>query len=112
VEQEKVLLETKNKKNRAIVGRKETAIYVEAEKQISAWIHDARKKGAIVNGFSIQTKVRELLKEKDPFFKASTGWLRKFLKRNDFSLRRITTTGRDLNSKCIFNIPSSVFQRF
>ena len=46
-------------------------------------------------------KALQILRETDQYngaFTASEGWLRGFLRRKNYTLRRITTTGRDLPS--------------
>ena len=49
----------------------------------------------------MKVKAIQILRETDQYdgtFFASDGWLRGFLQRKDYTLRRITTTGRDLPS--------------
>jgi hypothetical protein len=79
------------------------------EQSLNQWIREERAKGVCISGFLIKVKAVEIMRTQistSPF-KASDGWLANFLKRKNFALRRITTTGRDLPSDCI-----SVIQKF
>ena len=57
-----------------------------------------RENGGIVSGLYIKLKALKYMQENHPNvqFKASDGWLRNFNKRNGFTLRRVTTTGREM----------------
>ena len=63
------------------------------------WIMDTRDSGLCVNQRSIKAKASELMSRSDNNFKASSGWLYRFLKRKNLVLRRVTTTGRELPRK-------------
>ncbi len=59
-----------------------------------------------MSGFTLKVKALQILRELVQYsgaFSASDGWLRGFLRRQNFTLRRITTTGRDLSSDFLRN---------
>ena len=50
-----------------------------------------------LTGLTIKSKALSLAKSQNiSDFKASSGWLRRFLNRFDYTLRRITSVGREL----------------
>ena len=66
-----------------------------------------RDAGCYVSGFFLKVKALQILRENLNViaeFTASDGWLRGFLFRKNYSLRRITTTGRDLPTNCLETI--------
>ena len=77
------------------------AFYPTMENSLNEWIKDSRARGVCISGFSLKVKAIEIMREDEtqtnmPQFKASDGWLFNFLRRKKLTLRRITTTGRDL----------------
>ena len=67
------------------------------------WIIRNRTDEACIDGGTIQSKATEFYLELNPLgtpdrqeFNASCGWLSNFCRRYIFSVRRITTTRRDL----------------
>lgn len=80
------------------------------ELKLKDWIITNRNLGACIDGTLIKSKAKEFYLEINPVpdetdqpeepayitFSASCTWLNLFCSRNNFSLRRITTTGRDL----------------
>ena len=66
------------------------------------FIRDERKFGRSVNGKMIQRKALVLFPKLYPMpcasFKASKGWLRRMLLRNDLSFRRVTSVGQKVPS--------------
>ena len=71
------------------------------EDKLDEWTQELREAGCCVSGFTLKVKAIQILRELAQYngtFSASDGWLRGFLRRKNFTLRRITTTGRDLPS--------------
>ena len=71
--------------------------YPEMENNLDA--QELRDAGCCLSGFTLKVKALEILRELGQFdgkFYASDGWLHGFLRRKNYKLRRITTTGRDL----------------
>ncbi len=66
--------------------------FPDMEKELFAWIKEARMRGACVGDREIKLKALKLL-EKTNEFNASNGWLAYFLRRHKLSLRRVTSTG-------------------
>lgn len=74
------------------------------EEKLTRWIEDRRKTGACLSSKSIIAKAHQLQIEDNSLerdFRGSTGWFRRFIKRNNFSLRRISTSGRNLPENCV-----------
>jgi hypothetical protein len=88
------------------------------EFQVKNWINGLRNEGACVSGESImkqavlvyrsihpigvQTDEQQEICSKDRVnFTGSRGWFQNFMKRNKFSYRRVSTTGRDLPTNTI-----------
>ena len=74
------------------------AKYPELEDAIMHFIQDERKLGRSVNGKMIKRKALTLFPKLFPMpgasFKASKGWLRRMLLRNNLSFRRVTSVGQ------------------
>ena len=69
------------------------------ENNLDAWAQELREAGCCLSGFTLKVKALEILRKLGQFdgkFLATDGWLRGFLHRKNYTLRRITTTGRDL----------------
>ena len=66
--------------------------HVELEDTLYTWITEKRAQGMLVNSSSVQLKALELSTDRQ--FKASNGWLARFLRRRRLTTRRITTSGR------------------
>ena len=78
--------------------------FPEMEDILDAWAKGLRDAGC---GFTLKVKALQSLREDLNIkleFTASDGWLRGFLFRKNYSLRRITTTGRDLPTNCLETI--------
>lgn len=73
-------------------GRK--AAYDEMESELVLWILGQRQQYRRVTRKSICTKANTLAN--DPSFKASRGWVEKFMRRHDLVIRAKTTTGQRL----------------
>ena len=77
------------------------------ERNLDEWMIAERVKGHLLSSFSIKVKAveleREICKQNQTSFKfyASNGWLRNYLRRKGYTLRRITTTGRELPADCL-----------
>ncbi|CAF0720027.1 unnamed protein product [Brachionus calyciflorus] len=85
---------------RARVRRDDTAMYPDLENELKAWILKQRLLGYVVDGKSIKKQALEISTRDHLNFSASNGWFSRFLKRSNFVLRRITTSGKDLPSNC------------
>lgn len=69
------------------------------EARLDEWATNLRECGCCIDGFTLQVKALELLRELGQYdgqFQASEGWLFGFLRRKNYSLRKITTSGRYL----------------
>ncbi len=76
-------------------GRKKVSL--ELERRLSEWIHSMRIKHNRVSRNMIKKKALEIypsVSDGGKTFVASTGWLQRFLQRNDPSLRRPTTVAQ------------------
>ena len=85
------------------------------EVKLKDWIITNRNLGACIDGPTIKAKAQEFFLEINPVpdetdqpvyvtFKASCAWLNLFCGRHNFSLRRITTTGRDLPHDSLYRL--------
>lgn len=78
-------------------SHQERSLYPEIELQLKNWIIERRQSGACVNTVNLRAKSKIIASELgNSNFKASNGWMDKFLKRKKFVLRRVTSSGRDL----------------
>jgi hypothetical protein len=80
-------------------SEKYTGKFLEMENDLDAWAQELREAGCCLSGFTLKVKALEILRKLGQFdgkFLATDGWLRGFLHRKNYTLRRITTTGRDL----------------
>ena len=84
-------------------GRK--AKLPDMEEQLASWILELRSTNCRVTRGAIQQKALELHQDDDEFT-ASWGWLEKFMKCHDFSLRRRTTVGQKLPQDHVLKIVS------
>jgi hypothetical protein len=68
------------------------------ESKLDEWIIENRERGGVISGFTIKVKAIEFWRQTDQVvdFKASDGWLRRFLNRFNYTRRRLTTSGREL----------------
>ena len=90
--QKEVLRDTKSD-SRAFRGPK-AGKYRALEDELLTYCEDLRNDGIAVTHDMLQLRARELAKShniSDNEFKASRGWLRRFMKRKGLSLRRRTT---------------------
>jgi hypothetical protein len=83
---------------------------LEKEIKLKDCILQERALGVCISDFVIRVKVLEIERavcnqmNKPCLFKASTGWMLNYLRRNQFVLRRITTIDRDLPENAIETI--------
>eukprot|EP00117_Sycon_ciliatum_P044204 scpid99834/ scgid31919/ len=72
--------------------------YPDMEDMLLEWIREKRADEMAVHARAIRTKVREVLldlyPDEDINFRASKGWLSRFLRRNDMVTRRIQVCSR------------------
>ncbi len=93
------ILDSYNQSNRFRVrSKKDRSKHKDMEAELVEIIKTMRENGGIVSGLYIKLKALKYMQENHPNvqFKASDGWLRNFNKRNGFTLRRVTTTGREM----------------
>ena len=84
------------RKNRKGQGRK-ISYPQDLEEELVKWILEKREKLYIpVSTRMIRLKALSLIKDVKPDFKASEGWLRKFLRRNNLVLRAGTSMAQKL----------------
>jgi hypothetical protein len=76
------------------VTRADLSQYPTMENELFAWIMDQRSLGLCVTTGMIRTQALRILN--DINFSASNGWLSRFMKRKRLTIRRITTSGREL----------------
>jgi hypothetical protein len=79
-------------------SKKDKSKFPEMEKELSNWINEKRALGACLSGLSIKQMSLEIHKnliEQRPF-QASNGWFANFCSRRNYTMRRITSSGRDL----------------
>ena len=90
-----------------IKSAKDLSKYPDMEKKLIYLINDKRSSGACLSGLSIKQKSMEIHRElyNTIEFKATNGWFLNFCKRRQLTLRRVTTSGRDLpaNSQSIID---------
>ena len=71
------------------------------EDALDEWTQELREGGCCISGFTLKVKALRIQRETSQYngtLSASDRWLRGFLRRKDYTLRRITTTGRNLPS--------------
>lgn len=94
IKQRGQILAQSSKATRSRVSSPQDGKYVDLEEQLFNWISERRVEGMLVSGSSVQAKALELSTDRQ--FKASNGWLARFLRRRRLVTRRITTSGRAL----------------
>ena len=91
-----------NKNSRQkLSSEKYKGMFPNMEDKLDEWTQELREADCFVSGFTLKVKALQILRELAQYsgtFSATDGWLRGFLRRKNFTLRRITTTGRDLPS--------------
>jgi len=76
------------------VARADMCQHPAMENDLFAWIMDKRASGLCVTAGMIRAEALRLLPNGN--FSASNGWLDRFMKRKRLTIRRITTSGREL----------------
>ena len=90
-------VETQRNKNGRKVGSGRKLTYSDdVEERIVSWIMNRREQQVSVSRESIQTFAKSLVSESNPDFVASDGWLKRFMERNNFSLRKHTSLSQKL----------------
>lgn len=96
--QQKALLSGTTKLRKAFRGPK-NGRFPEIEDDLCAFVNLLRSKANPVTAEVLQVKARELARDKGVprgSFKASRGWIERFMRRKNFSLRRRTTISQKL----------------
>lgn len=88
------LMSENHKHLRRRVAKRTRPQWPDMEDRLLDWINELRDGGNCVSGKMIKARAIEISSSVD--FRASDGWLRRFLQRNRLTRRRITTSGRDL----------------
>jgi len=98
---EKIASSMNKNSRQKLSSEKYKGMFPDMEDKLDEWTQELREAGCCVSGFTLKVKAIQILREVAQYngtFSASDGWLRGFLRRKNFTLRRITTTGRDLPS--------------
>lgn len=77
--------------------------YEAVDRAVHTWFCNARSRNIPVNGSIIQEKAIQIARSFDPQtnFKASNGWLDKFIKRNDMVFRVLSGEGASIDSEVV-----------
>lgn len=89
----RVLIFKCNREKRAFRGRK-SGLFPDLEVTVAAFVREKRSAARLVTAEMIQTKALQVAKDQNiprKEFKASRGWVERFMRRNNFSLRRRTS---------------------
>lgn len=108
--QEKALSEDRNSKRKRLIGGGRKPLSQEIEEKLLAIIMEMRGEKKRVTRRFIKTKAIELWSEDESrgVFLASPGWISNFLRRQNLTLRRVTTTGQKVPADCVQKIASFV----
>ena len=79
------------------------------EELLAAWIFELRSKNVRITRSAIQTKALELHTGEEDF-SASRGWLEKFFRRHNFTLRRRTTVAQRLPQDLVSKVTSYIIR--
>ena len=98
-------LESLNSKKRRLEGAGRKHALPDMEEELVTWIEALRAQNLRVTRSNIQSKALELARVYGSVeFGATTGWISKFLKRHNFSLRRKTTVSQRLPQDLITKV--------
>ena len=86
-------------KRRRLKGAGRKAKDAEMEEELFEWVCEMRSRNLRVTRRMIRHQAKAI--STDSLFKASVGWLRRFMKRNGLSLRRRTTLCQTVPADCI-----------
>ena len=86
----------RHKGGRKVGGGRKLAYDQEIEEKVIVFIIEKREHQLPVSRDSVRQYILTLTKENYPDFKASSGWLTRFMDRNDFSVRRHTSLSQKL----------------
>jgi hypothetical protein len=103
---EKIASSMNKNSRQKLSSEKYKGMFPNMEDQLDEWTQELREAGCCVSGFTLKVKALQILRELAQYngtFSATDGWLG-FLRRKNFTLRRITTTGRDIPSNFLETI--------
>lgn len=87
----------KFKRSRYHINRANKCFFTTIEIELNDWIKEMRSRCACISGLLIKNKALSIATSNQiANFKASNGWLERFLDRFNYTLRRVTSVGRDL----------------
>ena len=95
---EKYIKSTHKKKRFKLICPTDNGQYPIMEDELDMWIQEKRALGCCLSSFVIKVRAMEILKDlvsqnTQIDFRGSDGWFNNFLRRKNYSLRRITTAG-------------------
>ena len=92
------------RRNHSKTDKQKRALYTDTEVKVFEWFASQRANSIVMTVPGLQNKMNELMKTMHPddsiIFKCSRGWVQNFMKRYDLTIRRITTSGRELPKNC------------
>ena len=86
------LLTESNKVARMIIQKLPSPKHADMQNQLYEWLCERREEGVCINTAMMKIEAKRLV----PEFKASNGWFERFIAKKHLSVRRVTTSGRDL----------------
>ena len=89
----------KTMRRRRHLDHARTAQFADLEEELLTWVKHEREQGHAIHGKAIRKKAIEMVGEvydDDVPFKASSGWLSRFLQRNGLVSCRVTTQGQGM----------------
>ena len=98
----------KNSKRCRLSGGGRKPANVEGEEELADWIILKREQHLRVTCKMVAEKAKTLFGDTNPNFKASRGWLQKFFRRHNLSIRRRTTQCQKLPADSITKVVSFV----
>lgn len=86
----------RHKGGRKVGGGRKLTYAKEIEEKVAVFVIEKREHQLPVSRASVSRYILTLTKEKYPDFQASSGWMTRFMDRNNFSLRRHTSLSQKL----------------